>query len=168
MTEFKTYLFEENALKTRNKKVSKERLYYIAIVVFLVAVILLILDSPYTGEFLAVAIVLVVIGQIIMSGRIPSVGHRPTTLTISKDFLKIGDNNIVVKGKNDMLVKILGYRRELVPFPTGFYETKSGNENIVRITYKNKQAEFNFVLESEHQRDELLEFCKENGIKYIK
>jgi hypothetical protein len=167
MDEFSTFVFKENETKTHNKKVEKERLYIIGTLVLLIGIVLYLIDSPYTRTFMLIGIILFTIGQIVLSGRKPSVGQPIANLKLRKDHVLIGDDKIEIKNKEDIKIKLDGYKGQLIPYQTGFIETHSGNDNIMRIRYGGKEAEFKFVLESEHHKDKLQKFCKENDFNIM-
>lgn len=167
MEEFSTIIFKENETKTHNKKIEQERIYIIGILIFLIGTVLYLIDSPYTGKFMFIGIVVITIGQIVLSGRRPSVGEPISNLKIRKDHVLIGDDRIKIKNKEDLRIKLDGYKGQLIAYQTAFFQTHSGNDNIMRIRYGDKVAEFKFVLESEHHKDRLQRFCKENDFKII-
>lgn len=165
MNEFSTYIFKENEIKTNNLRVNKERPYYIGFLIMLIGIVLYLLDSGYTVHFMAAGYIMLLIGQIIVSGRVPSIGHRPLTLKLRKDSLLIGTERIEIKNRSDVTIRLNGYKGQGINHPLGFYQTYNGNDNLMRIRYGDKEAEFKFVLESETHKDELIKFCKENGFE---
>lgn len=165
MDEFSAFIFKENETKTHNRKVDQERIYIIGTLVFLVGIVLYLIDSPYTGKFMLVGIVVIAIGKIVLSGRRPSVGQPISKLKIRKDYVLIGDDRIEIKKKEDISIKLDGYRGQLITYQTNFIQTYSGNDNILRIRFGDKEVEFKFILESEHHKDKLQKFCIENDFK---
>jgi hypothetical protein len=165
MDEFSTYIFKENEIKTNNIKVNKERPYYIGVLIFLISIVLYLLDFDYAIHFFIVGYIVLVIGQITMSGRVPSIGHRPVTLKLTKDSIYIGKERLQIKTKEDVDIKIVGYKGQGINQRTAFYQAHNGNDNLMKFRYGNKVTEFKFVLESETQKDKLVKFCEENGFK---
>lgn len=165
MDEFSTYIFKENEVKTNNVRVNKERPYYIGILFSLISFVLYLLDFDYAIHFFVVSYIVLVVGQITMSGRVPSIGHRPLTLKLTKDSVFIGKERLEFKNKEDVDIRILGYKRQGINQRTALYQAHNGNDNLIRIRYNEKVTEFKFVLESETHKDKLVKFCKENGFK---
>jgi hypothetical protein len=165
MDEFSTYIFKENEIKTNNIRVNKERPYYIGILILLLSVVLYLLDFDFAIYLFVVGYIVLVIGQITISGRVPSIGHRPVTLKLTKDSIYIGKEKLEIKSKGDVEIRIVGYKGQGINQRRAFYQAHNGNDNLIKIKYGNKVAEFKFVLESETHRDRLIKFCEENGFK---
>jgi hypothetical protein len=165
MDEFSTYTFKENEVMTNNERVKKERPYYIGVLIFLISAVLYLLDFDYSIHFLIVGYIVLVIGQITMSGRVPSIGHRPLTLKLTKDSIYLGKERLEIENKNDVDIRIVGYKGQGINQQTAFYQAHSGNDNLMKINYGDKVTELKFVLESETHKDNLIRFCKENGFK---
>ncbi len=163
MDEFSTYIFKENEIKTNNVKVSKERPYYIGILIFLISIVLYLLDFDYAIHFFVVGYITLFIGQFTMSGRVPSVGHKPLTLKLTKDSIYLGKERLEIKNKKDIDIRIIGYMGQGINQPTAFYRAHNGNDNLMRIKYGDKVTELKFVLESETHKDKLVKFCNDNG-----
>src|SRR5690606_21123388 len=163
MDEFSTYIFKENETKTNNIRVNKERPYYIGILIFLISVVFYLLDFDYAIHFFVVGYIVLVIGQITMSGRVPSIGHRPLTLKLTKDSVYLGKERLEIKNKKDVEITLVGYHGQGINQRTAFYQAHNGNDNLMRIKYGDKITELKFVLESEAHKDKLIKFCKENG-----
>lgn len=168
MEEFKTHIFVENELLTHNKKVLKERTFYIGILILLIALILYQLDSPYTAHFIGTAMVVLFIGRALLSGQTPSVGYVPATLVITKDSVTFGSQTIPLDNKGDIHITIGGYKGQWKMFPIGFFQTSSGNDNIIRIHYGDKNAQLKFILYSQNHKAQLIEFCEEHGFEFGK
>jgi len=164
MDEFSTYIFKENEVMTNNERVRKERPYYIGILIFLVSVVLYLLDLDYAIHFFVVGYIVLFIGQITMSGRVPSIGHRPLTLKLTKDSIYLGKERLEIN-KEDVNIRIVGYKGQGINQRTAFYQAHSGNDNLMKIKYGDKVTELKFVLESETHKDNLIRFCKENGFR---
>jgi len=162
-TEFSTYVFVENHLKTNDQKVARERPLYIGILIFLIGACLYLLDISFATYFLASGAIVMTIGRITMSGRRASIGHRPLKLRLTPDAIYIGDEKLEIKSKSDVKLRIIGYRSQAIRQRTAYYQTHSGNENEIRIVHQSGVAEFNFILDSERHQDQLLHFCKVNG-----
>ena len=165
LNEFSTYIFKENEVKTNNVKVNKERPYFIGILIFLFSVVLYLLDFDYAIHFFVVGYIVLVIGQITMSGRLPSIGHRPMTLKLTEDAIYIGKEKLEIKNKGEVDIKLTGYKGQGINQRTAFYQVHNGNDNLMRIKYGDKVTEFKFVLESENHKDKLVKFCKQNGFE---
>lgn len=163
MDAFSTYIFKENEVKTRNTRISRERPYYIGILIFLISVILYLLDFDYAVHFFAVSYIVMLIGRTTMSGRIPPIGHKPMTLKLTKDSIFIGKERLEIQNKEDIEIRIIGFKGQGINQRTAFYQAHSGNDNVMRIKYADKMTEFKFVLESESHKDELVKFCEQNG-----
>lgn len=161
--EFTTYVFKKNEIKSNNLKVLKERPYYIGVLLFLISIVLYLLDIGYAGLFLVVGNILLFIGMATMSGRRPSLGHRPLTLKLTADSVFIGKERLSILNKGDVSIKISGYRGEFINQRVAFYQTHSGNENVLKIKYQGKVVELKFVLMSETHKDQLVSFCQTNG-----
>jgi hypothetical protein len=71
-----------------------------------------------------------------------------------------------LKSKGDIQITICGYKGQGKTRRLGFYETYSGNDNSIAVQYSDKVAEFKFVLDSEYQKDKLIEFCGQNDFSY--
>jgi hypothetical protein len=165
MDEFTTSIFKENEVKTNNLRVTKERPYYIGILIFLFSIVLYLLDFDYSIHFFVVGYIVLIIGQITMSGRLPSIGHRPLTLKLTRDSIFIGTQQLEIKNKQDVEIVIVGYKGQGINQRTAFYQAHNGNDNLMRIKFGDKTTEFKFVLDSEAHKDKLIGFCEENGFK---
>jgi hypothetical protein len=165
MDEFSTFIFKENELKTNNKRVIKERAYLIGILIGLIGFVLYLLDLEYSTPILLTGVAILTIGRITMSGKDPSIGHRPLELRLKNDLIIIGKEKIEIKDKANILINVIGYRGQGINQRTAFYKTYSGNDNTIRLWYNDKEVLFNFILDSEHQKDKLLNFCETNGFK---
>ena len=165
MDEFSTYIFKENEVKTNNVRVNRERPYYIGISIFLFSVVLYLMDFDYAVHFFVAGYIILVIGQITMSGTLPSVGHRPVTLKLTKDAIYIGKEILEIKNKNDVDIRIVGYQGQLISQRTALYQAHSGNDNLMKLRYGGRITEFKFILESEIHKDKLVNFCKEHGFE---
>lgn len=165
MDEFSAYIFKENEIKTNNIRVNKERPYYIGVLIFLFSFLLYLLDFEYTAHFLSIGLIGLILGLITMSGRVPSVGYRPATLKLTNKSISIGKETLEIKNKEDIDIRIVGYRGQLVNQRTAFYQIHNGNENLIKVRFGDKVTEFKFVLESEDHKDKLVKFCKHNGFE---
>lgn len=165
MNEFSTYIFKENELKSNNKRVNKGRPYYIGISLFLVSVVLYLLDFNYAIHLFVVGYIVVLIGQITLSGQVPSIGHRPLTLKLTKDSIYLGKERLKIKNKKDVDIRIVGYKGQGVIQQRAIYQSHNGNDNLMKIRCGDKVTEFKFVLASEAHKDQLIEFCKMNGFQ---
>ncbi len=165
MDEFSTYIFKENEEKTNNTRVMRARPYYIGILIFLFSVVLYLLDFDYAIHLFFVAYIVWIIGKITTSGRIPSIGHRPVTLKLTKDSIYIGKEKLGITNTNDVQIKIVGYKGQAINNPIALYQVHNGNDNLMKIAFGDKVAKFKFVLESETHKDQLITFCEENGFK---
>ena len=163
MDEFTTYIFKENELKTNNERVIQERTFYIGLLIGLVGLVLKLLGIEYASYPIIIGVIIMTIGRIIMSGKDPSIGHRPLELKIRKNSIIIGHENIQIEDKSDIQFNIIGYRGQGINQRIAVYKMYSGNDNTITLKYKDKETRFQFVLNSEDHRDELLEFCKSNG-----
>jgi hypothetical protein len=165
MEEFSTYIFKENEIKTSNSKVIRERTYYVGILIFLIGVILFLFDLEL-GKYLMVSgFIIYTIGQIVLSGREPSIGYRPLILKLRRDSVFIGKERVEIKNKSDIEIKVIGYKGQLINQREAFYLTHNGNENLMKVRYGDIVSEFQFVLESEHHKDKLVKFCRENDFE---
>ena len=168
MDEFVSTIFKEDPQKTRNLQVSKETTYYVGILIVLIGAVFYILEEAVIAAFVVLAGFLVfIVGKIIMSGRVPSIGHRPTTFKILKDCIMIGQEKISITPTKDLEVTIVSYAGQGVNQRTAFYQTYAGTNNRIKFRFQNKEIEFNFVLDSEYEKDKLVKFCKEHGIRYV-
>jgi hypothetical protein len=165
LDEFSTYIFKENEIKTNNVRVNRERPYYIGILIFLISVVLYLLDFDYAIHFFVIGYIVLVIGQVTMSGRVPSIGHRPVTLKLTKDSVYIGKERLEIKNKEDVDIRIIGYKGQGINQRTAFYQAHNGNDNLMKIKYGDKVTEFKFVLDSETHKDKLVRFCEQNGFE---
>lgn len=163
MYEFSTFIFKENELKTNNKRVTKERTYLIGVLIGLFGFVLYLLDIKYSTPILLTGVAILTIGRITMSGKDPSIGHRPLELRLRNDSMIIGKETIEIKDKANILNSIIGYRGQSINQRTAFYKTYSGNDNTIRLWHNDKEVLFNFILDSEHHKDKLLKFCETNG-----
>ena len=163
MDEFTTYIFKENEIKTNNKRVIKERTFYIGLLIGLFGFVLQLLEIEYSFYLIYIGVITVTIGRIVMSGKDPSIGHRPLELKFGKDYITIGHDKIDIESKFDIQINIIGYRGQGINQRTAFYKMYSGNDNTITLRYKGKEAKFQFVLDSEHHKDKLLKFCEKNG-----
>jgi len=103
-----------------------------------------------------------------MSGRLPSIGHRPLSLKLTQDSISIGKEKLEIKDKKDVQILIVGYQGQPINQRTAFYQAHNGNDNLMRIRYGGKVTEFKFVLDSETHKDKLINFCKANGFETLK
>jgi hypothetical protein len=165
MDEFSTYIFKENEIKTNNIKVNKERPYYIGILIFLIGAVLYVLDFDYAIHFFVSSYVVLIVGQMAMSGQVPSVGYSPLTLKLTRDSIHIGKEKLEINDKRDVEIRMVGYKGQGIYQQTAYYQVHNGNENVMRISYRGLITEFKFVLESETHKDKLVEFCQEHGFK---
>jgi hypothetical protein len=163
MDEFTTYIFKENEIKTNNKRVIKERTFYIGLLIGLFGFALQLLEIEYSFYLILTGAIIVTIGRIAMSGKNPSIGHRPLELKIRKGSITIGQEKIDFENKSDIQINILGYRGQGINQRTAFYKMYSGNDNTITLRYKDKEAKFQFVLDSELHKDKLLKFCEKYG-----
>jgi len=163
MEEFRTYIFKENEVKTHNARVIKERVYIIGVLVVLVGIVSSILDLPYTVYFVVAGFVLVMAGRIFLSGKEPSIGHRPVSLTLRPDSILLGTEKIRIADRKDIRITISGYAGEAFYTKTT-YNTHSGNDNFLSFSYQGKTAMLQFVLDSKNHKDQLIQFCQEYGI----
>jgi hypothetical protein len=165
MDEFSTYVFQPNELKTENKKVLKERTLLFGIFIALTGYTLYLLDVEYGTPVLMIGVFILIAGRIVMSGKEPSVGHRPMELKIRSNSLLIGTTEHPIEDKGRMLINVIGYRGQGMVQRTAFYKTHNGNENTIRLWHDDKELVVNFVLESEHQLHRLKRFCERHGYK---
>lgn len=165
MQEFTTYIFKENEVLTNNIKVKRERPYYVGILICLVSVLLYILDIDYAIPFFFFGVVVVFIGKMTMSGRSPSIGHRPLRLRLTPDSIYLGNDRLEIKSKEDIEIRIVGYKGQRIIQQVAYYQTHNGNDNLMRIKYGEKVSEFKFVLESETRKHQLVRFCEMNGFR---
>lgn len=163
MNEFSAFIFKQNELKTSNKKVISERAYLIGILITLTGLLLYFLNIEYSIAVLVVGAVITTIGRIVMSGKNPSIGYRPLELKLKNQSLIIGNEEIEIKANADVLIKIAGYKGQLINQRIAFYKKHSGDDNIIKLRHGDMEVEFNFVLESEHHKDKLIAFCENNG-----
>lgn len=167
MEEFATSIFKENEIKTNNARVVKERPYYIGLLISMIGFILYLFDSKFTIYFLIIGYLIVIIGQIVMSGKIPSIGSRPLNLKLRNDSIIIGNDKLEIKDKNDIEIRIIGYKGQWINQKVALYQFHNGNENQLKIKYNDKETELKFLLDSESHKDKLVRFCSENGYKLI-
>ena len=165
MEEFTTSIFKENELKTKNRKVSRERPFFIGLLITLIGIALNLMDSPYTIHFLLGGTLLMVIGRIVASGKSPSIGHRPLSLRLTKDSVYIGEERLPLEGKENIAIWVDGYKGETISHNSFLDPKASGNDNTMTIKLASKMSEFKFVLESERHRDKLVDYCEANGFE---
>lgn len=166
MDQFTSYVFKENELRTNNAKVTKERTYYLGILIVLVGLAMYYLNIPYGLGISLAGTVVYIIGKFIMSGWVSSIGYRPYSLKIRKESITIGDRTFDVNNTDDVQFKIVGYKGQIILQREAIYKTHSGNENLVMVRYNNLESEFRFVLESEEHKDKLLKFCENTGFSF--
>jgi hypothetical protein len=100
-----------------------------------------------------------------MSGKIPSIGHRPVDLKITPDAIFIEKEKLEIENKEDVKITIVGYKGQWLNQPLALYQAHNGNDNLMKFRFGDKVTEFKFILESEAHKDELIKFCKENGFE---
>lgn len=166
LNEFSSLVFIENKVKTSNAKVLKERPYYISILMLCVSIIFILLDLPWAGGLIIISMTVYYASLFWQSGRKPSIGHHPVDLKLLPDALMLGKERIELKNKRDLRIRIVGYRGQLTGSKIAPFKTHSGNDNVMHLRYANKVTAFNFVLHSEHHKDQLLKFCEAHGFEW--
>jgi hypothetical protein len=77
----------------------------------------------------------------------------------------IGKEKLEIKNKEDVDIRIIGYKGQGINQQTAFYQAHNGNDNLMKIKYGDKVTEFKFVLDSETHKDKLVRFCEQNGFE---
>lgn len=164
--EFSSYVFVENKVKTQNAKVLKERPYYIGLLMLCISGVFVLLELPWAGGLIMLSMMVYYFSLFWQSGRQPSIGHHPVDLKLLPDALMLGKERIELKNKRDLRIRIVGYQGQLIGSKIAPFQTHSGNDNVMHLRYANKVTEFNFVLHSEHHKDQLIKFCEANGFEW--
>lgn len=164
MAEFKTYLFRENEVSTHNARVKKERFYIIGVLVGLVGIVFHLLELPYANYFAVAGFIAILLGRVLSSGKDPSIGHRPTSLTLRESSILLGAEEIKITDRREVRIFIAGYAGQSSFH--GTYNTNSGNDNFIHFPYKGRMVALQFVLESESHKQQLTQFCEEYGFEH--
>jgi uncharacterized membrane protein len=168
INQFSTFVFEENEVKTKNKKVIRERTFYLGVLTSLVGFLLIELEIEYGGIMIVVGFFLTILGRFIRSGKESSIGHRPLPLLLRRDSFVLGNDEIEIMNKSAVSINVVGYSKEKKYSSSALSASHSGNANTITFPYNGREIILRFVLESERHKEKLLQFCSLNGYEIQK
>jgi len=167
MNEFTTHITNKNKIDFLEIKERKERLFYLGLAIFILGAFMFAEDFEFGIHFCVVGLIIMLVEKLMLARKAVIIKNKPLKLTLTPNSITIGENKFEIKNKNDISIKISGYKGEYVQEGEALYQTQYGNKNELTIKHGDKVSELKFALETAYHKDSLIRFCEDHGFKYI-
>ena len=110
MNEFTTHITNKNKIDFLEIKERKERLFYLGLAIFIVGAFMFAEDFEFGIHFCVVGLIIMLVEKLMLARKAAIIKNKPLKLTLTPNSITIGENKFEIKNKNDISIKISGYK----------------------------------------------------------
>lgn len=104
-------------------------------------------DFEFGIHFCVVGLIIMLVEKLMLARKAAIIKNKPLKLTLTPNSISIGESRFEIKNKNDISIKISGYKGEYLQEGEALYQTQNGNKNELTIKHGDKVSELKFALE---------------------